>query len=531
MLFYTAEIHGVVEPCGCTSDPLGDVSRLAGLVADARRQGEAVALVDAGGLLYPEGALSPKERPSADVRGEFLAAELQRIGLVGAALGETDLAGGIDRVRPPRLASNISGAGKLVRPPRVERVGDVRVGILGATEPQVADQVAAAMHGKVEDLITAVKRDVERLRGDGAEIVVLLAPVDKVVARKLAREAGPDFVVLGKRVERGSTAVEKVGRAFLVAPQDELQQVGRLEIVLRDPPPRPGGPARPLDLTAAGGAEGNRVRTAEIQKALARLRIGLGQWTKESTTDARFIAEKKQEVVALEAEQKSLQIPWQPPAEGNYFVSTPVALRRRLRQEPATLAAMKKLDRRIAAINLKGATPPPAPEPGRASFVGTRKCAACHTSAQAFWNRTVHAQAWKTLVDGGKQSDYKCTGCHVTGFGQVGGSTLGFTRNLESVQCETCHGPGSLHVAGEGNEEPLAIRRDTPETVCLGCHTEQHSDTFQFEPYLRDIVGPGHGAKRRTALGAGPTGHELRTAALKRAKLAAATDAASSSAH
>jgi hypothetical protein len=26
-LFYTAEIHGALEPCGCTSDPLGDVAR------------------------------------------------------------------------------------------------------------------------------------------------------------------------------------------------------------------------------------------------------------------------------------------------------------------------------------------------------------------------------------------------------------------------------------------------------------------------------------------------------------------------
>ena len=80
-----------------------------------------------------------------------------------------------------------------------------------------------------------------------------------------------------------------------------------------------------------------------------------------------------------------------------------------------------------------------------------------------------------------------------------------------------------LHVAGAGNEEPLAIKRETPETVCLGCHTEQHSDTFSYQPYLRDIVGAGHGAKLRESLGKGPTGHELRSAALARAKVAAAT--------
>jgi hypothetical protein len=36
-IFYTAEIHGTPEPCGCTSDPLGDVARYAALVA--RRRG------------------------------------------------------------------------------------------------------------------------------------------------------------------------------------------------------------------------------------------------------------------------------------------------------------------------------------------------------------------------------------------------------------------------------------------------------------------------------------------------------------
>jgi hypothetical protein len=70
----------------------------------------------------------------------------------------------------------------------------------------------------------------------------------------------------------------------------------------------------------------------------------------------------------------------------------------------------------------------------------------------------------------------------------------------------------------------MAIKRDVPETVCLGCHTEQHSDTFQFEPYLRDIVGPGHGQKRRKVLGPGTTGHDLRSAALARAKSSGQAD-------
>jgi hypothetical protein len=53
------------------------------------------------------------------------------------------------------------------------------------------------------------------------------------------------------------------------------------------------------------------------------------------------------------------------------------------------------------------------------------------------------------------------------------------------------------------------------EERCRSCHTKDHSDTFALDPYLRDILGPGHGEDRRRALGAGPTGHELRSAALR----------------
>ena len=116
----------------------------------------------------------------------------------------------------------------------------------------------------------------------------------------------------------------------------------------------------------------------------------------------------------------------------------------------------------------------------------------------------MHASAWKTLVDGGKQDDYKCIGCHVTGYGQVGGSSLGHTERLRDVQCEICHGPGSIHVAEKGLEEPPAVHRETPASTCTACHTEQHSDTFQYEAYLRDILGPGHGARRAQEAGRRP---------------------------
>jgi hypothetical protein len=524
-LFYTAEVHGAVEPCGCTSDPLGDISRLAPLIADARRIG-GVALVDAGGLLYPEGLIAKKERPSADLRGEFLATQMGKLGLIGGGLGETDASSGADAIRPPRLASNLSTSSSIIRAPRVDVIAGIRVGVLGIADPIVASLISA----KTGDMLESARRDVAVLRKAGAEIVVVLAAVDKNAARKLARDSGADVVVLGKRVGPGMPRLEKIGRAFLVAPAEELQRVGRLEIVLRSPTL----PGTAPDLQDAGGPDAIALRREEITRSLDRLRVGLASWTGAgaagstggtTSNDESFVAAKKREQAELETERAQLDRPWAPPAAGNYVVNALVPLRRSLRRDATVAAAMKKLDQRIAALNLKQATPPPRAEAGRAFYVGMNKCAGCHAAATTFWKHTVHGHAWKTLVDDGKQADYKCIGCHVTGFGQVGGSALGFTKNLESVQCETCHGPGSAHVVGEGNEEPLAIKRDTPESVCLGCHTEQHSDTFQFQAYMRDIVGQGHAAKRLEALGPGPTGHVLRSTALAKAKVAAAEQA------
>ena len=115
---------------------------------------------------------------------------------------------------------------------RVENIGGVKVGIVGIA----GAEAAAAVGAKAGDPGEAARRDITELRRQGAEVVVLLAPVEKNVARRLARDAGADVVVLGRRVGAGMSRLERVGQTFLVAPADELQRVGRLEIVLRTAP-------------------------------------------------------------------------------------------------------------------------------------------------------------------------------------------------------------------------------------------------------------------------------------------------------
>jgi hypothetical protein len=471
-----------------------------------------VLVVDAGSLSYPGGTIPELRREAADLRAQFLATELGKLPFGGSALGETDAARGLERVQPPRLAANVHGAGKVVASSRLERVGGISIGVVGVSDPSVMRGLGL----QAGDPVEAARREAQALRARGAELVVVLAALDRPAARQVARGAGVDLVVVGKNVgDEGMARAEAVGDAFLVAPGSELQRVGRIDIVIRDAPGR-----RP-HLVDAGGPETARLRGEEIARSLADLDAQLAAWQKDPSADPAFVAGKKKERQQLVAERDRLTATaWQPPASGSYLTNQLIPMRRALPRDPRLAASMRALDKAIGAANLRHATPPPPAEKGRAAFAGDASCTRCHRKAADFWRTTVHAQAWKTLVEVGKTGHDDCVSCHVTGYGEVGGSSLGFTRRLENVQCESCHGPASLHVAAEGLEEPPQVRRTTSEATCRRCHTEKHSDTFQYQAYLRDVLGVGHGEKARASLGPGPTGHELRSTALARARAA-----------
>lgn len=508
-IFYTAEAHGVLEPCGCTSDPLGDFARVSGLVRATAGAKKSAVIVDAGNLGYGPAPASARKQPAARLRAEFLGRELARLPFAGAGVGQTDVGRG--PVVPKRLAVNLTGnAGDIVEPSRLEVVGGIKLGVLGVIDPDVAR--AAGLQAAAPG--PAAATEVQRLRAAGAEVVVLLAPVERTMARALARESGADFVIVGQNVGSGMRRAEPAGRGFVVAPGDELQYLGRLDIVLRGTEPR----TAETHLEDGGGAEQAQERAADLDARLARLEADLARWQKDAGADSSFVAGKLRQRDELRAERDGLRARWQPPRTGSYFTNRLIPVRRSLPRDPALAASLRKLDQAVGAANLAAAEPPPPPEPGRAYFVGDGKCVSCHKSAARAWARSRHAHAWKTLVDVGKEAHDECVSCHVTGYGEVGGSSVGYTKGLENVQCETCHQPNSIHVEKRGKESPYAGSLRTPEAVCVRCHNEKHSDTFKYEPYLRDALGPGHGEDLLDKLGPGPTARDLRRAAERAAR-------------
>jgi hypothetical protein len=131
-----------------------------------------------------------------------------------------------------------------------------------------------------------------------------------------------------------------------------------------------------------------------------------------------------------------------------------------------------------------------------ATYVGSEQCAGCHQSETDVWKRTGHAHAFATLIERKADADPKCMPCHVTGFGTFSGyqREFGNTR-LVDVGCESCHGPGSLHVRQRQGDTSIDFTfRPLGAGDCQKCHYGEFSRPFKWEhfwPPIRHGTGRG----------------------------------------
>jgi hypothetical protein len=506
----TAEVKGTTEPCGCTSDPLGDVARVAKLA-------EGGLWIDAGSLLGDEVEARGGAKGQARLKGYALANILRdQQAVVGLGPGDLVLPGGAKEIAPARHAVNVPlSSGVPLAEPTVRMVGDVRVGVFGVVSPAVLKGIDG-----IGDPVAAARAAVETLRQQRAHLIVATLGMSRREALALVESVdGIDLGIVGADVGEGMPEAQEAVRpgrpsGWIVAPADQGRRVARVDIHVIDGKP---------EMRLFGG---EAARRRELQRTEARRRqlsLQLEEWRRDPTADAAFVKAREEELSSLAAKEEALRREKPVPPSGSYFTYALEPVKRALPRSPSVASALRTLDQRIGTENLAEAQklPPPAPEEGKPRYVGVAACAKCHMAAVAQWRTTVHARAWSTLVDVNKQYNYDCTGCHVTGFLKPGGSHLASVeaKGLVDVQCETCHGPGSTHVAEAGMEEPSTMVRKPASSLCAdNCHTKDHSDTFQLEPYLRDILGPGHGEKRRAELGPGVTAKELRARAVRDAK-------------
>ena len=120
-----------------------------------------------------------------------------------------------------------------------------------------------------------------------------------------------------------------------------------------------------------------------------------------------------------------------------------------------------------------------------ATFAGTESCVSCHQTATDVWKKTGHADAFATLARRKADADPNCIGCHTVGFGSASGYRREFAgKKLADVGCESCHGPGSLHVEQHRAKVPTTFKfRPLGAGDCRKCHHGEFSRVFDWEVF------------------------------------------------
>lgn len=107
------------------------------------------------------------------------------------------------------------------------------------------------------------------------------------------------------------------------------------------------------------------------------------------------------------------------------------------------------------------------PKHDKAAYAGDAQCVACHAAEMAVWQKSKHALAYDALAKvakhpKGRNFDGECIVCHTVGYEyKTGYLNPKATPGLMNVQCESCHGPASLHVAEETDNLTRQPRQQT----------------------------------------------------------------------
>jgi hypothetical protein len=457
-LVATGEQHGYFEPCGCTANQLGGMSRRAGLFEKIQSLGWVTRGIDVGGL-------SRRTGPQAQLKFETTLEAMRELQYVGLALGPEEL----------KLE-----AGYLLSQHQTD--GEFPVAFLGANllffgSRDIGTPLPFTIidQGGMKVGITSVMSDTirrsvipDRPADDAAASDVQWTDPDAALQDVLKQfdAAGVNFrVLLSQSTLEESRVFAKRFPSFDVLITANGFGDG-------EPQPEMIGPVRMLQV-------GEKGKMAGV----------IGLYPNDSETPVRF------ELVTL---------------SGELFPDS----------ERMT-ALMKTYQDRLRDGQIVTADGPVG-HPSGATFVGASKCGECHTQAFAIWEKTPHAHALESLDPSFQRTgserlrginrtfDPECLSCHVTGWEpqeyvryRSGFVNAEFAANdsekllhslLAGSQCENCHGPGSRHIELiESDNKEAAIKEvkvsleQSRDQTCLKCHDVDNSPNFKFEEYWEKV--------------------------------------------
>jgi Cytochrome c554 and c-prime len=457
-LVITGQLHGYLQPCGCSDPQLGGLARRYNFLKKLEKErGWNVVVADLGDV-------AQESNPLTLLKYKYAMLAFEKMGYLSTSIGKNELRQGLmttlgefalNKERPRILAANLENRKddfkKMVAAGVVSAGSSPRIGLTAVVDPNFAkefgdpDVKLSANYAKALEPICA------DLKRDGAEILVLFFEGDENQAKALAQKA-PQFDVIVCLTEEEDANAKRpiVGNTMIVQVGQKGRYVG---VVGFYKPARPGQPVEKRYQYVQINPDYETPKGHEADNPIHALLQDYAERVKKDNYLAKFTQNKTKHPVQVHLEQMGLPI---------------------------------------------------------AKYVGSNRCSKCHEHAYEVWSKSKHAHAYDSLVKAERptlrQFDGECVSCHTTGGANGVYYETGFTSEtqtplLKNVGCESCHGPASEHVKAPNNMNiyrpmnPLKYRKfnDAADKMtkldisCQACHDLPNSVHFKAETYWPQI--------------------------------------------
>lgn len=507
-VFFLANLSGYTEPCGCTADILlGGIDRITQYVLDARKIQPASIMIDAGDIFFEHAELEDTLVPQERAKTSVLTEAYRTMQVAFTVPGERDFAQGttfyLEKIKEAGLktiAANLTIDGQTLPTTHTQTLawpsGDLQTLFIGAVDPALYQDIENV---KTTPAASAIKQALTNQKTP-ADATILVFHGELGPAKELLREFPQiDFVIIGHG-PRETDQVDQVDNGFTLEAYDQGRYVGALKLYNTDK-------ERPYQNARTGSqAELETIdrQIEHVQESIAKIPA------KPDGSEPPLVARLRERYADLNTQKATIQnAELTIPTDQRAFYYRPIDMKPGYALNPDLKNKREAYNASLKELNMQVEREPLPVAEGQPFFIGTAQCQTCHTQAYDLWTTTQHSKAVATLEVRDKTFDQTCIGCHVVGWEEPGGSVLGkltyeaelngqtFTKDLQNVGCESCHGPGSEHRLAplDTTGTPQHILRQPTAQQCTTCHVAEHSPAFDFDTYVKRITGPGHQLK------------------------------------
>jgi hypothetical protein len=482
VLVLSGEMHGYLQPCGCSEPQKGGLSRRYNVIEGLKAQGWPVVAVDLGDVAQE--LTSTKKgvgEPQALIKYRYAMTALKMMGYSAVGVGELEMRRWLPNIIGEFALNNNGPADPKILAANIKRnqefqdyIFDAALGSPTANAPKV---------GVVSLIAPSVEKEFHKSKLPLPEFDPKTPEVLYKALKRLAGQGAALNVLLyqGKREEAENCA--KAWEKARTDPKNKSLAIPHLDVILRlsddsEPPAVPDTVGSTMIVQV-----GHKGRFIGV--------VGAFPKNGQPGYDLRY------QLVALVPEFQT------PDAEA---------------KNNKVMELMEKYAKEVKDGNFlakyKQTKHPTQLADNNATYVGSDACKNCHKEAFKIWQGSKHAGAYdiglvvKAKNPALRQFDGECVVCHTVGFDyETGYRDQATTKFLSNVGCESCHGPCSEHVAkprdpkihllinpdkyrGQGKEPANShkVRMLRIADKCILCHDLDNDVNWNFDQRWPEVI-------------------------------------------